>query len=313
MTPVPHVLVLWLAVSVPFALPAQAQSPGAIKVTLLGTGSPEPAMNRFGPSILVEAGSEKLIFDAGRGALQRLAQVNVKWNDVTAVFFTHLHSDHVIGFPDLWLSGWLTSGRSRALQVWGPSGTRSMTAHLEQAFAFDIAIRMADDKATPAGIVIDVTEVRDGTVYDQGGVKVTTIEVDHAPIKPAFGYRIDYAGRSVVLSGDTRTSANLMQHAKGVDVLIHEVAVPETFRRAGRDPERARSVVAHHVTPEQAGEIFARTRPRLAVYSHIVLSSATAADLIPPTRKFYQGPLEIGEDLMVISIGSTVEVLRPAK
>ncbi|HET9445640.1 MAG TPA: MBL fold metallo-hydrolase [Steroidobacteraceae bacterium] len=270
-------------------------------------------MNRFGPSILVEAGSEKLIFDAGRGALQRLGQANVKWNDVTAVFLTHLHSDHVIGFPDLWLTGWLTPGRSRPVKVWGPAGTKSMLSHLEQAYAFDIAVRKADDKTAPAGIVLEVTEVADGTVYEQGGVKVSTIEVDHEPIKPAFGYRIDYAGRSVVLSGDTRVSTNLVKHAQGVDVLIHEVAVPETFRRASRNPDRAKSIVAHHVTPEQAGEIFASTKPRLAVYSHIVLPTATAEDLIPPTRRAYSGPLEVGEDLMVINVGETIDVLRPAK
>src|SRR6478672_6072175 len=91
-----------------------------IRVTLLGTGSPAPVMNRFGPSILVEAGAHKFVFDAGRGALQRLAQLKVSWRDVDAVFLTHLHSDHVVGFPDLWLAGWLTSGRDVPLPVWGP-------------------------------------------------------------------------------------------------------------------------------------------------------------------------------------------------
>jgi ribonuclease BN (tRNA processing enzyme) len=128
----------------------------------------------------------------------------------------------------------------------------------------------------------------------------------------AFGYRIDYAGRSVVLSGDTRVSENLIRHAQGVDLLVHEVASPETFQRAGSPPERAKSVVAHHVTPEQAGEVFLRTKPKLAVYSHIVLPTATEQDLIPPTRKTYAGPLELGEDLMVMEVGEKVVVRRPA-
>jgi ribonuclease Z len=98
-----------------------------------------------------------------------------------------------------------------------------------------------------------------------------------------------------------------------VDVLIHEVASPETFQRAGTPPERAKSVVAHHVTPEQAGEVFSRTKPKLAVYSHIVLPSATEQDLIPPTRKSYSGPLELGEDLMVIDVGQTIQIRRPAR
>jgi ribonuclease Z len=284
-----------------------------ITITLLGTGCPPAVMNRFGPSILVEAGGQKFLFDAGRGALQRLNQLKVQWQDVRGVFFTHLHSDHVVGFPDLWLTGWLTPGRSVPLNVWGPRGTKNMMSHLEQAFDFDIRIRLYDDRPSPEGIVLLTEEIGEGVVYDKGGVKITAFEVDHAPIKPAFGYRVDYASRSVVLSGDTRVSDNLIRHAQGVDVLVHEVAAPETFVRAGSPPERAKGVIAHHVTPEQAGEVFLRTKPKLAVYSHIVLPSATEQDLIPPTRKTYSGPLELGEDLMVIEVGQTIQIRRPAR
>ena len=96
-------------------------------------------------------------------------------------------------------------------------------------------------------------------------------------------------------------------------MLVHEVAAPETFLRAGSAPERAKSVIAHHVTPEQAGEVFSRTKPKLAVYSHIVLPSATEQDVIPPTRKTYSGPLELGEDLMVIEVGQSIAIRRPAR
>jgi len=138
-------------------------------------------------------------------------------------------------------------------------------------------------------------------------------EVDHVPVRPAFGYRVDYGGRSVVLSGDTRASQNLIRHAQGVDLLVHEVASPESLQRAGTRPERAKSVIGHHVTPEQAGEVFAKTKPRLAVYSHIVQPDATEQDLIPPTRKMYSGPVEVGEDLMVIQVGENIDVRRPAR
>lgn len=285
-----------------------------IKVTLLGTGTPVPAMNRFGPSILVEAAGQKFLFDAGRGALQRLAQLRIRWQDVDGVFLTHLHSDHVVGFPDLWLTGWLVgAGRSRPLHVWGPRGTRKMMSHLEQAYEYDIRIRLYDDRASPDGVVILAEDIGEGVVHEKGGVKITAFDVDHTPIKPAFGYRIDHAGRSVVLSGDTRVSDNLIRHAQGVDLLVHEVASPETFQRAGAPPERAKSIVAHHVTPEQAGEVFSRTKPKLAVYSHIVLPTATEQDLLPSTRKTYSGPLEVGEDLMVITVGEKVEVRRPGR
>jgi ribonuclease Z len=285
-----------------------------IKVTLLGTGSPPPVMNRFGPSILVEAGGQTFLFDAGRGALQRLNQVKIRWQDVVGVFLTHLHSDHVVGFPDLWLTGWLVgSGRKIPLEVWGPRGTKRMMSHLEQAYEYDIRIRLYDDRASPDGVVILATDISEGVVYEKAGVKITAFEVDHTPIKPAFGYRIDFAGRSVVLSGDTRVSDNLIRHAQGVDVLVHEVVSPETFQRAGTPLDRANSVVAHHATPEQAGEVFSRTKPKLAVYSHMVLPTATENDLIPLTRKTYTGPLEVGEDLMTIEVGEKIEVRRPAR
>lgn len=285
-----------------------------IRVTLLGTGTPVPAMNRFGPSILAEAAGQKFLFDAGRGAMQRLAQLKVSWQDVDGMFFTHLHSDHVVGFPDLWLTGWLVGpGRDRPLRVWGPRGTEKMMSKLEEAYDFDIRIRLYDDRAAPNGVLLFVQDIDEGIALEKDGVRITAFEVDHSPVWPAFGYRIDYGGRSVVLSGDTRVSQNLIRHAMGVDVLVHEGASPESFQRAGVRPERAKSVIAHHVTPEQAGEVFAKTKPRLAVYSHIVQPDAGEQDLIPPTRKNYAGPVQVGEDLMVIEVGEKIDVRRSVR
>ena len=120
------------------ALPVTSQAQ-ALKVTLLGTGNPRPVMSRFGPSILVEAGKEKLLFDCGRGATQRLYQLKIPFTEVTGLFLTHLHSDHTVGIPDLWLTGWVM-GRVAPLPVWGPEGTMAMMEHLQKAYAFDIHI-----------------------------------------------------------------------------------------------------------------------------------------------------------------------------
>ena len=283
-----------------------------IRVTLLGTGCPPPVMNRFGPSTLVEAGEQKFVFDAGRGALQRLRELAVPWQDIQGVFLTHLHSDHVVGFPDLWLTGWLiVPGRNVPLRVWGPRGTAAMMSHLKQAYEFDVKIRIQNDGASPDGVALLAEDISEGVVYEQRGVKVTAFEVDHAPVKPAFGYRIDYAGRSVVLSGDTRVSENLVRHAQGVDVLVHEVFAPATLERAGVPPGRAKNILDYHTTPEKAGQVFARVKPKLAVYSHICMPTATEQDLLPATRKTYAGPLQLGEDLMSITVGETIEVHRP--
>jgi ribonuclease Z len=153
-------------------------------------------------------------------------------------------------------------------------------------------------------------DISEGVVDESAGLKVTAFEVDHAPVKPAFGYRIDYGGHSVGLSGDTRVSENLIRHAQGVDLLIHEVLVPATLDRAGIGGERRARIVDYHTTPEQGGEVFARTKPRLAVYSHICMPTAANQELVAPTRKAYSGRLELAEDLMTIEIGDAIAVKR---
>jgi ribonuclease Z len=289
------------------------------KVTLLGTGNPTPAIERFGASILVEAGSEKLLFDCGRGVPIRLWQLHIPMRDVTAVFFTHLHSDHTVGFPDLWLTGWLPppwGQRIEPMHVYGPTGTRKMVQHLEVAYQADIRMRMADEKLPHSGVSIFATEIVEGVVYEKSGVKVTAFNVDHGEfIKPAFGYRIDYGGRSVALSGDTRVSENLIRFSQGTDVLFHEVAAARAENLS--TSEAARRIIGHHTTPEDAGRVFTRVQPKLAVYTHIALlstdpdiSAPTVEDLVSLTRKTYSGPLEVGEDLLSIDVAERITVHR---
>lgn len=300
---------LLLVSTVVLAVAASGQN---LKVTLLGTGSPQPRMDRFGPSILVEAGEKKLLFDCGRGATQRIEQIKIPFTEIDALFLTHLHSDHVVGIPDLWLTGWV-SGRKTPLRVWGPAGSKEMMSHLQEAFQFDIKIREEDDRLPEQGVAVDAKNIEQGVVYDAGGIKVTAFTVDHGPVKPALGYRIDFAGHSVVLSGDTRYSENLIRFAQSTDVLIHEVVDPEAFRKynPGMNPERLQAIVGHHTTAEEAGTIFTRVKPKLAVYSHIVPGGTT--NLVLLTRKTYSGPLEVGEDLISFDVGDKVVVNRPTK
>ena len=300
-------LVLLMLALAAFSLPMLGQN---LKVTLLGTGYPDPRMDRFGPSILVEAGKEKLLIDCGRGAAQRLSQLNIPSAEVTALFLTHLHSDHVVGIPDFWLTGWIR-GRKTPLRVWGPAGTAQMMSHLEEAFSFDIHVRRDVDEKLPAqGVTTNAKDIEQGVVYESGGIKVTAFTVDHGPVKPALGYRVDYDGHSVVLSGDTRFSENLIKFAQGTDVLIHEVIDPVAFsaKTPFLTPEQRLVVIAHHTTPEEAGTVFKRVHPRLAVYSHIV--PGDSPNLVALTRKTYDGPLEVGEDLMSIDIGAETRVSR---
>jgi ribonuclease Z len=282
-------------------------NPPVIKITLLGTGTPPPLMERFGPSILVQAGSETLLFDAGRGCLQRLRQINVSYAKITALFLTHLHSDHIVGLSDLWLTGWLVSERTIPLNVFGPTGTDEMITYLQKAFSYDIDMRIEDDKRLKKeGSKLLAKEIEQGVVYEKNGVKVIAFKVDHGIVKPAFGYRIEYNGHSVVLSGDTRYSENLIEYARGTDLLIHEVVIaPDTLSKS--DPKY--NIVALHTTPEQAAKVFNEVKPKLAAYSHIAkLYGNTEQEILRRTKADYSGPLVMGEDLMSFSISDSITV-----
>ena len=288
------------------------------RVTLLGTGVPIPSPDRFGPCTLVEAGDQKFLIDAGRGATIRLYQLKLPIGRIDVQLLTHYHSDHTSGVPDVWLTGWLEpyfGTRKTPYRVIGPTGARELIENLERAYALDIKIRVADEKLPLSGIATEVTEFdRDGPVYEKNGVKVIAFEVDHgAVIKPAYGYRIEYGGRAAVLSGDTRYNANVIKYGTGADLLVHEVATaaPELMQ----EPYVQR-IIAHHTTPREAGQVFAQTKPKLAAYTHLVMLGSdkvappTIDDLIAQTRQTYDGALEVGEDLMSFEIGDTVTVRR---
>ncbi|MDA9510793.1 ribonuclease Z [Bradyrhizobium sp. CCBAU 11386] len=291
------------------------------RVTLLGTGVPIPRPDRFGPATLVEAGDQTILIDAGRGATIRLFELDVPIGRIDALLLTHFHSDHTVGIPDLWLTGWLGSyfaARRKPFHVIGPAGTSELMHHLEAAYARDVDIRVEDEKLGREHAAITTEEfVRDGVVYERGGLRVIAFTVDHGDaIKPAYGYRIEYDGRSAVLSGDTRYNENVIKFGAGADLLIHEVAMarPEL---AG-DPH-IRRILDHHTTPREAGLVFARAKPKLAAYTHLVMLAGE--DIAPPsiqqliaqTRESYAGPIEVGEDLMSFEIGATVTVRRSSR
>jgi ribonuclease Z len=290
-----------------------------LTVTILGSGSPVPSNVRFSQSMLVEAGSQKLVIDAGRGVTIRLAQLGIPLGGVTATFITHFHSDHTVGLPDLWLTGWLPTpfgSRKTPMTIYGPTGTVAMTKNLTAAFSEDIRTRLADEKLPPAGIAFDAHDIKAGVVYERDGVKVTAFDSHHGDlIEPNFGYVIEYDGKKVVISGDTTYDEHVAQQGKGADLLLHEVADidPDLLKAYPRFKE----ITAHHTSPEEAGRIFSIARPKLAAFTHIIVFKANQPLDVPPTevlartRTTYDGPLMLGEDLMRFKIdGGEVQVFN---
>ena len=287
----------------------------SFKVTLLGTGSPEPLRDRLGPSILVESGETKLLFDCGRGTMQRIYQREPDASTYDKLFLTHLHSDHISGIPDLWITGHLLQ-RNTPLKIWGPKGTKEMTNHLRETYQADLRMRKEakryfNNSSPDEGFLFQVEEIDEGFVYEENGVRVTPFRVNHLSMysdEPCLGYRVEYQGRSLVVSGDTCYCENLIEYSRGVDLLIHEVAAVPV---GAEIPEYLRNGVGIHATPEDCGKVFNVVQPKLAVFYHVLnFLGTTYDDILRRTRDVYDGYVILGEDMMEIEVDEQVKILN---
>ena len=297
--------------------PLEAQ----IKIHLIGTGGPELTPARAGAATLIETPAALLLFDAGRGALDGIYKSRVPPQDVTRVFLTHLHNDHIEGLPTLWLTPWFLLGRQSTLEVWGPPGTSAMIDGMRRMYAHDLANRPNAvlkreylDIAVHEIALASDTVADPALVYNVSGVKVTAFSVEHADGDPALGYRVDAAGRSVVLTGDTTYRDNIAALAKGVDVIVSNVAAatPALEKSAALAP-----ILGKLMRPEQAADLFRAAAPRMAVYSHVVKKHLPGAPgdqiIVNRTRTAgYTGPLVMGLDGMTLLVGASVDVVAPS-
>ena len=300
-----------------FAIDAEAQTEPAIKVTFLGTGTPVPNPRQFGSSILVEAGGTKLLFDCGRGCGHRLWNLGPQYlRDTSHLFLTHMHSDHTVGVADLYMNGW-NLGRQDNLRVYGPAGAEVLMHHLRLAYEEDVVFRVdrQGHAVTRESLDYVAMEVVDGEQLAIGDVTVTAIAVDHHVVEPAFGYRVDAGGFSVVISGDTAYSENLIRHSIDADVLIHEVMSPalEHFVRTTYSQEVADGIVALHTLAPDVGRVFAETRTRMGVLTHLDNEPSQIPELEAQIETTWSGDFVVAEDLMAIEIGESIRVLRPAQ
>jgi ribonuclease BN (tRNA processing enzyme) len=277
----------------------RSNSPGT-EVILLGTGTPYPDPASSGPATAVVIDGRVFLFDVGPGVMRRLRAANLPINGPEALFITHLHSDHTLGYPDLILTSWVMRRRA-PFAVYGPRGLRRMTRHLLAANSEDIPRRTDGlENEVPRGYRVNVHEIQAGVVYEKEGVRVTAIAVPHGAWRASFAFRIDSADRSIVISGDTRPSEALVQAARGVDVLIHEVysaahLAPEN-RPGGQDwPRYCRE---YHTSDVELGRLAARIQPKLLILDHIIRMGATDEEMLSAVRAGgYRGQVVLGKDL----------------
>lgn len=296
--------------------------PDGLHVAICGAGAPLPDPTRSGPCTAVIAGKRMFVVDAGESAGRTLGRMGLGSADA-AVLLTHLHSDHFDGLGNLALQRWAGFGTTGKLPLYGPAGVERIAAGFNEAYAIDSGYRTAHhgpEVVPPSGAGIQarsfaIPEGADSlVVLDEDGVKVTAFRVSHDPVHPAVGYRFDYKGRSVVISGDTAPSPVLERQSKGVDLLVHEALSPEMVGilregavRAGK-PKRAKifaDIPGYHTSPEDAARIAERSGAEALLLTHIIPPlpvRALEGPFLGEARKLYGGPLWIAHDGDLITL-----------
>jgi ribonuclease BN (tRNA processing enzyme) len=294
----------------PGALPSVAATADT-KVTLLGTkGGPRVNRGRANPSSLVTAAGRSYVVDCGYGVTRQLVEAGVEATEVRTILITHNHSDHMLELGPLVYNAW-AGGLREPIDVWGPPPVGRAVAGFLESLGYDIDIRMADEGRPDLRKLVRVHEVEAGeapsAVFERDGVKVSAVKVRHPPITHAYAYRFDAPDRSVVLSGDTTYSPELITLARGADVLVHEVmhlgGLERLLARNPNAPTLRKHLLDSHTTTEQLGRVAAEAGVRTLVLSHFVPGddpSITDAMWIEDVRKNFPGEIVVGRDLMTI-------------
>ncbi|MGA9796389.1 MAG: MBL fold metallo-hydrolase [Rhizomicrobium sp.] len=263
---------------------AQLAKSGELSVLLCGTNAPLPDPHRAGACALIAAGSDLYVIDSGLGSVGNLMKWRVPLQNVRGILLTHFHSDHIAELGELRLQTWV-AGRRTPLKVYGPPGVEDVVAGFNRAYSHDADYRTAHHgEAFLPREDVDLVAVpvpmsgATAPVFDINGLKVTAIRVNHGPVKPAYGYRFDYDGRSVTISGDTSYYPPLAVAARGSDVLVHEaqsnvlVGILGQALAAANRPRPAKimhDIQTYHTTPVEAARIANFAQAKLLVFTHI--------------------------------------------
>ncbi len=301
-----------------------AELPDGLHVFVCGSGSPMPDPARAGPCIGVLAGRRALLFDIGSGGARRLQRMGFPIGRLERIYLTHLHSDHIDGLGELMLQAWIGGSRTTPLPVAGPEGVEEVVAGFNTAYRIDSTYRTAhhgETVANPAGFgaVAEAIPAPAGgggsaVIHDADGLKVTVIAVDHEPVAPAFGFRVDYRGRSIVLSGDTVYSDDLVAAARGADILLHEALNPamvDQMRQAAASSGQQHiarimgDILGYHASPEDAARAASGAGVKRLVLYHIVPPLPSAfldAAFLGDAPSLFGGPIRVAEDGLLISL-----------
>ena len=285
-----------------------SESQGRTRLILLGTGGgPRPRQANSASAQVIVSNGAAYVVDCGDGVSRQMAFAGVPLASLRHVFITHQHSDHTADYGNLIWLAW-TAGLSSRVDTWGPPPLERMTRLFLEMNQSDIDIRIVNEGRVPLAPLVRVHELRDGgVVIAEGDVKVTATLVDHPPVVPAFAYRFDAPDRSIVISGDTAPSQNLVKLAAGADVLVHSVMFPPAIDRlVARVPNASAlkaSILAHQTSAEDAGRVAQEAGVKTLVLSHFVPPddpAVTDAMWLEAARRRFRGSVIVGKDLLEI-------------
>jgi ribonuclease BN (tRNA processing enzyme) len=283
-----------------FAATLQAET----RVIILGTGTPVPDPERAGPGVAVVVDGEAYVFDAGSGVLQRAVQAMTKYGlpglmpqNIKYLFLTHLHSDHIHDVADLASSRWW--GRTQRLAIFGPAGLKAYNDNMTAMARIEADLRAA---GTPPQLVTDregyqatATEISDGVVFRNDAITVEAFTVPHGDIKPAYGYKVTTADKTIVISGDTAYSEALAAQAKGADILIHEVMSGDHLASQSEFWQLYHG--SSHTRASEVARVANIARPQLVVLYHILFFDASATEIVAEVTRDYDGQVVLANDL----------------
>ena len=276
------------------------------RLILLGTGTPNADPNRAGPALAISVGDQSYIVDFGPGIVRQAAALSsnrggpfdsLNPKNLKVVFLTHLHSDHTTGYPDLILTPWVLE-RSDPLKVFGPKGIKNMTTKILEAYKADIDYRIDGlEPANESGWKVEAVEVNEGIIYEDELIEVIAFKVNHGTWDNAYGYKFITEDKTIVVSGDTAPSKQLIEMSRGVDILVHEVYSQAGFNR--RTEVWKKYHASHHTSTKELAEIANEVQPKLLVLTHILFWGSTEGEIMKELQSNYSGKVSLGQDLSI--------------
>ena len=280
-----------------------------IKVTILGSGTPRVNIDRFSQSILIEHKNDKFLFDAGRGALLRLNQSRILPNEIENIFFTHLHSDHILGFSDILMTGWVYH-RQKPLNIFGPPGTINFVDSTIKSFEEDIKVRsLPPESLNVENLKSNIEVIYDDFTYKKNGLTIETFAVKHEPFTYAFGFKIFNSKYCMVISGDTTYSEQVIEKTKNCDLLIHEIA--HASEHTLEKYPKAKGVISYHTNASQVSKIINTVKPRLTILNHVLsLDGSSDEQILNEIKKNTKHKVLIAKDLMTIDLKDEIYIYK---